>query len=150
MNPDYLGAYSLGDTKDLKVTIENVKKEFVTGTGGKKEECTIAYLKGQKPMILNSTNCKMISKNFGTSFIEDWKGKEITLYVAKIRAFGEDNVECLRIRKQEAIKPDFNPTHKKWNGAIKALKEGSATIEQIEQSFTLTEENKAKLINEAL
>ncbi len=55
-NPDYIGAYSLENGKDLIVTIDSVKRELVTGQGGKKEECTIAYLKGQKPFILNRTN----------------------------------------------------------------------------------------------
>ena len=149
-NPDYLGAYSLGDNKELKVEILKVVREIVTSTGGKKEECTVAHLKNQKPIILNSTNCKMISKNFGTSFIEDWQNKHITLYIAKIKAFGEDNVECLRVKKEAQQKPKFTPEHNRWDGAIKALKDGSTTIEQIEQSFNLSKEDKTKLVDLAL
>jgi len=62
-NPDYIGAYSLEQGKDLTVQIENVKRELITGTGGKKEECTVAALKGQKPFIINRTNAKTISKS---------------------------------------------------------------------------------------
>lgn len=142
-NPDYLGAYSLNDGKDLNVTIEKVVREMVTGTGGKKEECTVAYLKAQKPMILNNTNCKQIAKLADSSYIEDWSGLTVTVYIAKIRAFGEDNVECLRIRKQlPVIKlPELTPTHKRWNGAKKAIEDGSVTIEQIKQSYSITPEN---------
>ena len=36
-NPDYLGAYSLEDGKDIVLTIERVQVETVTGPEGKKE-----------------------------------------------------------------------------------------------------------------
>ena len=41
-NPNYIGAYSLdeGENRDVKIT--KVIRELVTGTGGKKEECTVA------------------------------------------------------------------------------------------------------------
>ena len=48
-------------------------------------------------MILNATNCKVIEKIYGTPFIEDWKGKTITVFVQRIRAFGSD-VDALRIK----------------------------------------------------
>lgn len=103
INPDYIGAYALDPGKDLTVQISQVRREMVTGADGKKEECTVAYLKDQKPMILNVTNCKTIEKLYGP-YIEDWNGKYITLYAAKVRAFG-DVVEALRIRpKAPSIK----------------------------------------------
>jgi len=146
-NPDYLGAYSLNDGKDLNVTIEKVVREMITGTGGKKEECTVAYLKGTKPMILNNTNCKQIAKLAKSSFIEDWSGLTITVFVAHIRAFGEDNVECLRVRQElpKIKKPELNPEHKKWNGAKKAIENGSVTIEAIKEIYLVTPENEKLL-----
>ena len=98
INPDYIGAYALDPGKDLNVQISTVKREMVTGADGKKEECTVAYLVGQKPMILNVTNCKSIEKLYGP-YIEEWSGKFITLYVSKVRAFGE-TVDALRIRNR--------------------------------------------------
>ena len=50
-------------------------------------------------MILNATNCKMISKIYDTPYIEDWVGKWISIYIAKVKAFGEV-VEALRIRNR--------------------------------------------------
>ncbi|MBK7695511.1 MAG: hypothetical protein IPI30_14665 [Saprospiraceae bacterium] len=79
-NPNYIGAYSMPEGKDLTVEITDVKREVVKGEGGKTDECTILYLKDSKPMILNVTNSKMISKVHNTPFIEDWIGKKITLY----------------------------------------------------------------------
>ena len=58
VNPNYIGVYSLDNGKDLIVTIDKVVREQVVSTGGKKEECTVAYLRGQKPLILNRTNAK--------------------------------------------------------------------------------------------
>lgn len=148
-NPDYLGAYSLEDGKDLTVTIETVKREMVIGQGGKKEECTIAYLKGQKPFILNRTNMKMIQKIYNTPYIEEWVGKKLTLYVAKIRAFGEDNVECLRIRAQAPLLPELTPDTDIWGEAIKAIKNGF-TIEQIKAKYRLNTTNQKKLEDESI
>lgn len=150
-NPDYIGAYSLEENKDLTVEIVRVKRQLVTGTGGKKEECTIAELKGQKPMILNRTNMKTIQKIYDTPYIEEWSNKKITLYVAKIRAFGEDNVECLRIRqdKPQAL-PELLPANKtNWDKVVTAFKNGF-TIPQIESKWIISDENKALLIEAAI
>lgn len=43
INPDYLGAYSLEAGKDMILTIREVKREMITGTGGKKEECPVCH-----------------------------------------------------------------------------------------------------------
>lgn len=97
-NPDYIGAYALEDGKDLIVTIKSVGKENVKNERGT-EECVVArFEENVKPMILNSTNSKIIQKIHKTPYIEEWVGKKIQLYVANIKAFGEC-VEALRIRE---------------------------------------------------
>ena len=152
-NPNYIGAYSLmdGEVKDLTVIIEKVVTEEVKTDRGK-EICKVAYLKGQKPMILNATNSKAIQKIYGTPYIEDWKGKAITLYVAKIRAFG-DEIECLRIRdikpKQKALNELKPSDTDNWNKVILGLKNGF-TIEQVKTKWLLSKENQEKLISEAI
>ena len=143
-NPDYIGAYYLDEGMDLTVTIDKVVRENVTGSDGKATECTVAYLKGTKPFILNSTNCKTISKVVGSSYIEEWAGKQITIYVASVRAFGE-TVDALRVRPTKPKMPELTPSHPKWIGAATAVKNGSVTIDQIRKSFTLTPQNEAKL-----
>lgn len=98
-NPDYIGAYALEEGKDLIVTIKSVGIEKVKNERGT-EECVVAHFveKGVKPMILNSTNSKIIQKIHKTPYIEQWAGKQIQLYIANIKAFGEV-VEALRIRE---------------------------------------------------
>ncbi len=98
-NPDYLGAYSLEEGKDLILTIKSVGNEIVTGSDGKKEQCTVAkFSENVKPMILNVTNMKTIAKIYNNPYIEDWAGKKIQIYSAKVKAFGEI-VDALRIRE---------------------------------------------------
>lgn len=156
-HPDYIGAYELmvNDTtnKELAVKIESVNREIVTGPDGKKEECTIMTIPPHKPMILNATNQKALTKAIGSPFIEKWGGKTVTLYVAKVKAFGE-TVDALRIRPElpNVKKPQFTPENKKWQAALDAIKNGTNTVEQtiasIEAAFELSAENK-KLIQDA-
>ena len=148
-NPDYIGAYSLEDGKDLTVTITEVKREMVTGSGGKKEECTVAYLKGQKPMILNVTNCKTITSIYKTPFIENWKGKSITLFVSTTKLRGED-VECLRIRNTTPSLPELKPDSPKWKGAVDALRGGLVKIEQIEKQYRVSKDNRELLLTASI
>ena len=99
-NPDYLGAYALVPGQDLVVQIKSVGQEDVYNPSSNgKESCTVVHFvdKSIKPMILNVTNCKTISKIYDTPYIEQWSGKYISIYIAKVKAFGEV-VEALRIR----------------------------------------------------
>lgn len=97
-NPNYLGAYSIEDGRDLVLTIKDVREEKVIGADGKKDDCVVAYFYENKPMILNATNMKTITKLFGTPYIEEWIGRKIQVGVEKVKAFG-DIVEALRVRK---------------------------------------------------
>ena len=97
-NPDYLGAYALEPGQDLIATIRSAAVENVTGADGKKEECMVMrFENGVKPMIVNATNAKTITKVLGSPYIEDWAGQKIQLFVDKVKAFGEV-VEALRVR----------------------------------------------------
>ena len=100
-NPNYIGSHDFQPGKELTVTIESVISELVKAFDGQKlkeETCIVAKLKGaKKPLILNKTNSKIISRNLDSPYIEDWAGKQITLYVAKVRAFGEF-VEAIRVK----------------------------------------------------
>lgn len=127
-NYDYMGSYSLEDGNDVIVTIRETKKQLVKGTGGKEQECFVCYFTDSpKPMILNRTNCKIISKLYGSPYIEDWAGLKIQLYSAKVDAFGEKGVDALRIR-------DFKPEKESNASAIKAL-EACKTLAQLQAVY---------------
>lgn len=147
INPDYIGAYALNPDEDLTVTIDYVQREQVTGTGGKKEECTVAHLVGQKPLILNVTNSKTIAKLYG-SYIEDWSGKSITLYASMTKLAG-DMVECLRIRPSVPTKRRKPITDDRLKAAIASIVAGEYTTERLRAQFELTDDQD-KQVNDAV
>lgn len=97
-NPNYLGSYAFDPGEEKIVTIDHVAQEEVIGQEGKASMCIVAYLVNEKPLILNKTNCKAISKLLNTPYIEEWGGHKIVLAVQRIRAFGDDNVEAVRVK----------------------------------------------------
>jgi len=129
---NYIGAFELmngdGTTNEMVAVIEGVKKEELKNA--EKNQGMVLYLKGQKPMIVNSVNAKNITKALGSPFIEDWIGKPITLYVIKIRAFGE-NMEALRVRDvaPKIALPDLPLNSKAHAGTLEAVIKGRTTKE---------------------
>lgn len=99
-NPDFIGAHDLQPGQEAKITIESVSKEMVKGSDGKEAECIVAKIKGAKPLILNKTNCKIIQKVLDTPYIEEWSGKQIIIYSAKVKAFGEV-MDAIRVKNQK-------------------------------------------------
>lgn len=143
MNPDYIGAYSLNEGEDLTVKIDYVVREMITGTGGKKEECTVAHLVGQKPFILNATNSKSIAKLYGP-YIEDWAGKPITMHASTTKLAGE-TVECLRIRPVVAKRQPPKITDERMKLALDQIKTGNYTAEKLRSGFALTADQESWL-----
>lgn len=143
VDPRYIGAYALPNGDDLTVTIERVQLETVTMMGGKKEDHSIMYIKGQKPMILNVTNSKSIHKLYGP-YIEDWAGKQITLFASTAKIGGE-MVECLRIRPTVTTKKRQAIADQRFQAAMTQIKNGSYTPQQLRAGFVLTESQDATL-----
>ena len=99
-NPDFIGSYAFDHGEEKTATIKDVKQELVVGADGKKETCTVVHFaENLKPLILNRTNAKTITKLYGTGFIDEWVGKKITMTVRNVRAFGE-TVEAIRIKPE--------------------------------------------------
>jgi hypothetical protein len=162
-NPDYLGAYSLANDKgtysERVVKITAISKQIVTGANNKSDECIIARFANEpKPMILNATNCKQLVKLSKSDFIEHWIGLSVTLYVSKVKAFGEV-MDALRIKaaRQDVAPhpaapaapvsmPELTPAHASWESARQAVQDGKTTIEQIRTKYILTEENATILV----
>lgn len=96
-NPKYVGSHDLQPGQELTITIEKVVKEMIKNMD-KEEMCVVAYMKGaHKPLILNKTNMKIISKVLNTPYVEEWTGKSIVIYSAKVKAFG-DVVDAIRVK----------------------------------------------------
>jgi hypothetical protein len=143
VDPRYIGAYALPNGDDITVTIEVVQLERVKMMGGKEEDHTICYIKGQKPMILNVTNSKSIHKLYGP-FIEDWAGKQITLFASTAK-LGNELVECLRIRPSVAKKKPTLLNDTRFKAAMDGIKAGTYTAAQLRAGAALTDAQQAAL-----
>lgn len=139
-NPLYIGAYDFAPNEERTLTIKSVKREMVAGPDGKKEECTVIDFTQGKPMICNTTNAKAITKAHNTPYIEEWAGKAITIFVAKVKAFG-DNVDALRVRPiaPKVGKPTLTPDNPKWQAVLKFIQTGG-DIAKVREQYELTDE----------
>ena len=99
-NPEYLGSWDFEKGERKTATITKVTKELVLEPKtNKKEECLIVHLDGGlKPLIVNATNSKAISKMANSNYVEDWAGTKIGLHVEKVKAFG-DIFDAVRVMK---------------------------------------------------
>lgn len=147
-NPDYIGAYSMpSDGTDVVLTISEVKKQTVVGAGGRKELCTIAHFKeNSKPMILNRTNCKVITAIYKTPYVEEWAGKKIQIYVDHNIEVKGEIIEGLRIRpfEPQKNKPELDINSPAFNNCKQHIV-GGGKIEDIENKYSLTEQAKQTL-----
>lgn len=99
VDSNYIGAHDLGD-KEVTITLEKVGYEMIKTDRGE-ERCIVARIKGaQKGMVLNRTNCKIITAVLETPFIEQWAGKQIIIYATKVKAFGE-LVDAIRVKREK-------------------------------------------------
>lgn len=84
---------------DLMVTIKRIVLEELESKDGRKQEKPIAYFNElEKGLVLNKTNWSLIAKQHGDES-DDWTGKQITLFVMDVEAFGE-MVEAIRVKPQ--------------------------------------------------
>lgn len=144
---NYIGAFELmpevGKTIEIVVKITAVNREELKNA--EKNQGLVLQLEGQKPMIVNSVNAKAITKVAGTPFVEDWIGLYITLYVVKIRAFGE-SMEALRVRDTAPVfkLPELPLNSKTHLATIKAIEEGKTSLEDgtkfLESKYSLSDE----------
>lgn len=140
-NPEFLGAHDFQPGEEITATIEGFNEaQEVTGTGGKKETVTAVFLKGYKPLILNRTNAKLITKALKTPYMEEWTGKSITLHVQPgVKAFG-DIVDAVRVRPvaPKTGKPVLDT--ERFKKMLDSIEEGKFTAEQAKAKFNLTRE----------
>lgn len=99
-NPNYLGSYAFQPNEEKVVTIKDVTREMVTGAEGKTSEETVVHFSQDcKPLILNSTNARMIEKLLKTPYVEQWKGGNVVLVVRQVKAFG-DVCDAVRVKPE--------------------------------------------------
>lgn len=160
INSDYMGAYSFleegGGNNEVKATpkaliITNVKQEEIKGEMGRIDVRLVCYFKGEKKgMIINVTNADKIAELYGEGCLipKNWIGKTIVVNAIKVLENKQWIWRMRIIGKPKPSKPNFTPSHQKWKGAIKAIKDGNFTIDQLKKSFHISEENLSLLKKE--
>lgn len=99
MDKNYLGSWDVPDGEDLVLTIDHTEQNDVKNERGSERKLTLHFAeRDYKPMILNTTNAKAIGKAYGSNKVEDWEGKRISIYTAKVTAFG-GTTDALRVRE---------------------------------------------------
>tara|TARA_R110002051_G_scaffold315679_1_gene394354 strand:- start:101 stop:613 length:513 start_codon:yes stop_codon:yes gene_type:complete len=101
---DHLSSYDLEDFieegRALDFTISHVNQETQVRVAGKKIDANIAYFSdGIKPLVLNATNSKIVSKLAGSNFVQDWNNIPVELYIKKGISFGKETVQGVRIKE---------------------------------------------------
>jgi hypothetical protein len=144
----YTGAYELEEGQQKTVEIMKTGKEEVTGSDGKKTLCFVAYFRNEKkPMVLNKTNCKIISKLYGNDF-EKWIGKKITIHSEQVKAFGSV-VDALRVIMQQPKEKqiDASKAIEKLNGCrdLNQLQTVYLSLSPEEKTATLELKNELKI-----
>ncbi|MFP7656126.1 hypothetical protein [Chryseobacterium proteolyticum] len=105
---DHLGVADLEDLleegKRLVFKIREVKQELGVNVAGKKGNFNIAYFEENiKPLVLNATNAAILKLFSGSSFVEDWKGLLIELYIDQGVMMKGQVVGGVRIMKKQPI-----------------------------------------------
>jgi hypothetical protein len=129
-NPEYIGAYAFMPDETKVVTIKSARQESVQGSSGKKDDCLVVHFEqhGVKPLICNVTNSKTIAHVAGSSYIEDWVGVSIELFVTEVSAFG-DTVEAVRVKKTAPKVAVTDPA-----GALKSLR-ATTTLDELKSAW---------------
>lgn len=96
--PDLMG-------RDVVVVIDSIDpRHELHRADNTKERKPVVTLRGKtKKWVLNKTNAKRIAKLYGPE-ATGWIGKSITLYMEKVKAFGEVH-DAIRVRQEKPKKP---------------------------------------------
>ncbi len=122
---DHLGVADLEDFleqgSELIFTVAHVNQEMGAKVAGKKIDANIAYFNESiKPLVLNATNSKVMKELTGSSFVEDWRGVTLQLYIDRDAKLMGAIVGGVRIspRRVRVDKPVITPASEKmWVNA---------------------------------
>lgn len=103
-DPDYLGEADFDEGEEKVVTIDRVQSSVKIKTAeGTSEKAVVYFREKIKPMILNVSRAKAISKVARSKFVDDWPGVSIQLFIDdNVKAFG-DVVSAVRVRPTKPV-----------------------------------------------
>ena len=152
---DHLGVADLEDLVEAKsnlvFNIREVRQEMGARVAGKKGNYNIAYFKENiKPLVLNAGNSKIL-KGFsgGSSFVEDWGGIAIQLYIDANVRFGNEITGGVRINPNPPKQREqLTPEHKAWANAVAAFKT-AGNLNKVLEHMDITEANQQLIMEQA-
>lgn len=98
----YVKAADLGG-KTVTLTIKELKVEKM-GHGAEEERKPVLYFSNAtKGLVLNRTNAMTIANLYGDES-DEWRGKRISIYPTRVRAFGAMQ-DAIRIREEIPAQP---------------------------------------------
>ena len=145
---DHLGSADLEELIEngskLIFTIQYAKQEFGVKVAGKKIDANIVYFKEPiKPMVVNSTNGKIIRQFAGSPMVEDWKDILVELYIDEnVKSVTGGTTQGVRIRQIQPKIEKKEFTEELFERAKKA----NATIENIKKTYSVTPEIETKYL----
>ena len=102
---EFLAADDLQSGKDVLVTIAGASIEMVTSPNNQKKQMICLSFESSKTgqklgkkLALNRTNGRQIAKIAGDTAVEKWAGVKICLYRTAIKAFGDPQLPCIRVK----------------------------------------------------
>lgn len=149
---DHLGCADLEDFiengSDMIFTIKEVRQQQGARVAGKKIDANIAYFENKngkpiKPMVLNSTNCGTMKTLTGSTFVEDWKGTTVLLFIDKNVKLMTQVVGGIRISPKRMNAPKAMLTRANgavWNNAIGAFKK-YGDFNKVLEKWNMTKED---------
>jgi hypothetical protein len=147
---DHLGVIDLEEIVERKqrliFTIDRVEQyanEKTVAVAGKRINANICYFKdGIKPLVLNSTNAKVLKMLSGSAHIEKWSGLTIELYIDPTVKMKGDTVGGVRIKPEipKTEKPIFTEAN------FEKAKKANANINKIKSVYQITPDVEQKYI----
>lgn len=125
---DHLGVVDLEEFtekgSDLIFTISHVNQEKGARVAGRKINANIAYFnEGIKPLVLNATNSKVLSKLANSCFVENWKNVTVQLFIDPTASLKGEVVGGVRINPTQVMKKQFiTKDSPQFNNVISAYK----------------------------
>ena len=113
-----------------------------------------AYSVGTIKLSVKEYNGKYYPCDGKGQFLKGAKLYEVCNTLAKITDLENYDIDISSEYLSEMGKlkhyEELTPTHKRWKDAIKSLKDGNATIDEICNNFEISEENRLKLMSDAI
>ena len=143
---DHLGAVDLEDLiesgKDLIFTIKHVKQELNTKVAGKRIDANIAYfVEDIKPLVLNATNARIISRFAKSTHVEKWNNITIELYIDHNVNFKGTIVDGVRIKQRQpnVVKKLHTINDEGFTKLLAAVEAGSYTYADAIKTYSFNE-----------